>query len=48
MSTGKYTLLLLIFFEFHTHKKASIAEMSGGWRNKIMQDEVGFIIFESA
>ncbi|KAJ5358758.1 uncharacterized protein N7496_011171 [Penicillium cataractarum] len=25
-----------------------IAEMAGGWRNKIMQDEVGFIIFESA
>jgi hypothetical protein len=26
----------------------SIAEMAGGWRNKIMQDEVGFILFESA
>ncbi|KAJ5883924.1 uncharacterized protein N7473_010810, partial [Penicillium subrubescens] len=25
-----------------------IAEMAGGWRNKIMQDEVGFIVFESA
>ncbi|KAJ5281726.1 hypothetical protein N7478_007098 [Penicillium angulare] len=24
-----------------------IAEMAGGWRNKIMQDETGFIIFES-
>ncbi|KAJ5166661.1 uncharacterized protein N7482_005442 [Penicillium canariense] len=24
-----------------------IAEMSGGWKNKIMQDEVSFIIFES-